>query len=151
VEEPSLHTTFLDLNLQLNGPTIKTSTFQKSMNQYLYIPPLSSHPPSCLKGLISGELHRYFIQNDTEDFEKMLVKFITRLTNRGHKLKDLTPLFLQAAATLNSNDMPKPVQEDSSTLYINWTYHPKGLQQTDLRKALETSFIPCPTTTCKLP
>ena len=140
VEEPSLKTTFLDLNLQLNGPTNKTSTFQKSMNLYLYIPPLSSHPPSCLKGLISGELCRDLTQNNKEDSEKMLVKFIARLTDRGHKLEHLTPLFLQAAAALNKTDIQQSSQEDSSTLYINWTYHPKGLQRTDLRKAFEKSF-----------
>jgi hypothetical protein len=128
VEEPSLKTTFLDLNLQLNGPTTKTFTFQKSMNLYLYIPPLSSHPPSCLKGLISGELCRYLTQNDKEDFEEMLVKFITILTDRGHKLEHLTPLFLQVAAALNKTDIQQSSQEDSSMLYINWTYHPKGLQ-----------------------
>jgi hypothetical protein len=28
----------------LTGSTITTSTFEKTMNLYLYIPPLSSHP-----------------------------------------------------------------------------------------------------------
>jgi len=49
VEEPSLHTNFLDLSLHLNGSTITTSTYQKSMNLYLYIPPSSSHPPQLPK------------------------------------------------------------------------------------------------------
>jgi len=140
VEEPSLHTNFLDLSLHLNGSTITTSTYQKTMNLYLYIPPSSSHPPSCLKGLITGELRRYFLQNNPEDFEKILIKFIGRLTERGHKLQDITPLLLQAAATIDRETMPKNAQEDSATLYVNWTYHPNGLQRIDLRRAFNASF-----------
>jgi hypothetical protein len=56
IETPSNSTVFLDLNLKLEGGTIQTSTYQKSLNLYLYILPNSAHPPICLKGLISGEL-----------------------------------------------------------------------------------------------
>jgi hypothetical protein len=140
VEEPSLHTNFLDLSLHLNGSTITTSTYQKNMNLYLYIPPSSLHPLSCLKGLITGKLRRYFLQNNSEDFEKILIKFIGRLTDRGHKLQDITPLLLQAAVTIDRENIPKNTKEDSSTLYINWTYHPNGLQRTDLCRAFNTSF-----------
>jgi hypothetical protein len=56
IESPSNKTTFLDLNLELKNCKIQTSTFQKALNLYLYIPPNSTHPPSCLKGLISGEM-----------------------------------------------------------------------------------------------
>jgi len=100
----------------------------------------TNHPPSCLKGLITGEVRRYFLQNNSEDFEKILIKFIGRLTDRGHKLQDITPLLLQAAATIDRETIPKNTQEDSSTLYVNWTYHPNGLQRTDLRSAFNSSF-----------
>jgi len=56
IEEPSTHTTFLDLNIDIKGPSVIFSTFQKPLNLYLYLPPLSAHPSSCLKGLITGEL-----------------------------------------------------------------------------------------------
>jgi len=56
VETPSHHTVFLDLNLQMIDNKIHTNTFQKALNLYLYIPPRSAHPPSCLKGLVTGEL-----------------------------------------------------------------------------------------------
>jgi hypothetical protein len=55
-ETPSKKTVFLDLELDLYNSSVRTRTFQKEMNLYLYIPPLSAHPPSCLKGLITGEL-----------------------------------------------------------------------------------------------
>lgn len=67
-EEPSTKTTFLDLNVTLNKSTLTTSTLQKSMNLYLYIPPLSLHPSSCFKGLIHGELQHYCIQNNKDEF-----------------------------------------------------------------------------------
>jgi len=56
VETPSHHTVFLDLNLQMIDNKIHTNTSQKALNLYLYIPPRSAHPPSCLKGLVTGEL-----------------------------------------------------------------------------------------------
>jgi hypothetical protein len=46
--------TFLAFNIQKKGSSIVTSTFQKSMNLYLYTP-LSSHPSSCFKGLIASK------------------------------------------------------------------------------------------------
>jgi hypothetical protein len=76
IEEPSHKTVFLDLNIQLVKATNLTSTYQKGLNIYLYIPPLSAHPPSCLKGLIAGETRHYWIQNSPEDFQSILTKFI---------------------------------------------------------------------------
>jgi hypothetical protein len=84
-EKPTKATVFLDLNIKILQSKIHTSTFQKSLNLYLYIPPKSAHPPSCLKGLISGELRRYWFQNSPEDFKKILIKFMEQLVNRGHR------------------------------------------------------------------
>jgi hypothetical protein len=98
IEEPFLKTTFLDLNISIEKGAIITST----MNLYLYIPPSSAHPPSCLKGLIAGELRHYFIQNNREGFEGMLTKFIHRLLDRGHSLDNILPILLQAATNLDN-------------------------------------------------
>jgi hypothetical protein len=69
-ERPSSKTVFLDLNIYIQQSRIMTSTFQKKLNLYLYIPPHSAHPPSCLKGLINGELLRYWTQNpNPNDFQ----------------------------------------------------------------------------------
>jgi hypothetical protein len=40
VEEPTSSINFLDLNISIIGSSIHTSTFQKPLNLYLYIPPL---------------------------------------------------------------------------------------------------------------
>lgn len=51
---------FLDLlTLTIENGKIITYTFQKSMNHYLYIPPISAHPTSCFKGLIVGNFLRF--------------------------------------------------------------------------------------------
>jgi len=100
IEDPSRSTVFLDLNISIQNSRIVTKTLQKATNLYLYLPPNSAHPPSCLKGLISGELRRYWLQNGAEDFQDILHKFIHPLTQQGHKLEDLIPIFQQAAAQL---------------------------------------------------
>jgi hypothetical protein len=61
---------FLDLDIKLENGIISMETYQKSINLYLYIPTSSVHPPSCFKGLICGELRRYWLQNTPENFIK---------------------------------------------------------------------------------
>jgi len=142
VEEPTTKTVFLDFNIQLKGSSILTSTYQKTMNLYLYTPPLSAHPPSCFKGLIAGELQWYWVQNNPRDFKRILVKFITGLTERGHSLQSLIPVIKNAATNLQKNKQ-RPntgIQDTNKTLYIHWKYHPSGLQNTDIRQAYNSTL-----------
>jgi hypothetical protein len=127
--------------LQISNLKICTKTFQKDMNLYLYIPARSAHPPSCLKGLIMGETRRYWIQNNKADFTTILAKFIQRLTERGHKLEDLAPLFNQAAAALDTNILRQSQQnsdKNDRTIFLHWEYHPKGIKRPVLRKLFDT-------------
>ncbi len=133
IEGPSRRTNFLDLDISIKDNVITTSTFQKAMNLYMYIPPLSAHPPSCFKGLIAGELRRYYLQNNTEDFKEILTKFIGRLLDRGHNIEDISPLLLQAANNLDRQPINRATDTGQSTLYIHWTHHPKGPQRRDIR------------------
>ncbi len=142
IESPSNKTTFLDLNLELKNCKIQTSTFQKALNLYLYIPPNSAHPPSCLKGLISGEMRRYWIQNDPQNFESILTKFIIRLTERGHNLHDLLPLLKHAAVQLKNHHTQQRHKDKPNTLYIHQRYHPNGLQRTDIRALYNATLKP---------
>jgi hypothetical protein len=60
VIEKSLFPNYLfRLYIYIKISKIVTATFQRDLNLYLYLPPLSAHPPSCLKGLFNGELYRY--------------------------------------------------------------------------------------------
>jgi hypothetical protein len=61
LEDCTTSTNFLDLQINIINDIndkIQTTTFQKELNLYLYIPPTSAHPSSCFKGLITGELVR---------------------------------------------------------------------------------------------
>jgi hypothetical protein len=104
------------------------------MNLYLCIPPLSAHPPSCFKGLIAGELWCYWLQNNPDDFQKMLCKFNDRLLDRGHTLANIAPILTQAAATIDRKLIsPSPnLNPTNDTLFIHREFHPKDLQQQDI-------------------
>jgi hypothetical protein len=137
IESPSYQMHFLDLNITLSRSKMSTSTYQKEMNLYLYIPPKSAHPPSCFKGLIHGELQRYWNQNNPTDFQNIVTNFIQRLVERGgHTIEDITPLLLQAASHLNPTTTITSPQNnsDEDTLYIHWEHHPHGIQRRDLRQ-----------------
>ncbi len=128
-------TVFLDLNIYIKNSRIITTTFQKDLNLYLYLPPLSAHPPSCLKGLINGKLCRYWTQNTThEDFQDVLTKFIARLLDRGHMITALAPMLLQAAACLDHVSVTNINDASSKTLYVHWPYHPNRLKWQKIRQ-----------------
>ncbi len=76
---------------------------------------------------------------NSRDFQDILIKFIGRLLDRGHMLKDLTLLLLQAASAINKHIAPQPDNDNSSTLYLHWTYHPNGLQWQDLHRTFDTT------------
>jgi len=142
IENPTKKTIFLDLNIELLKSRITTSTFQKSLNLYLYIPPNSAHPPSCLKGLISGEVRQYWLQNSPKNFELILTKFLERLVDRGHKIQNLAPLFLDLAAALDNPILNTQPVTTSKTLYIHWPFHPNCLKRGDIRNAFKTTLQP---------
>jgi hypothetical protein len=130
VEIPSTSTNFLDLTIKIKDNKIVTTTYQKSFNLYLYIPPLSAHPSSCIKGLITGEIYRYWLQNtELDDFINMTNNFILHLIQRGHQLHQLLPMLHTAAANIdniNTRSTNAKVNDDN-TLYIHWRHHPSNI------------------------
>ena len=58
---------FLDITLTMQDNTIQTTLFEKSINQYLYIPPGSAHPPRVLLGLVHGNILRIYCLCSTEE------------------------------------------------------------------------------------
>ena len=81
---------FLDLALSLDGDyaqsgLVQINLHQKAMNQYLYIPPFSSHPPHTFPAFIQAELARYKrICTNPADFDASAVTFSQRLRARGY-------------------------------------------------------------------
>jgi len=134
VEDLTTSTTFLDLTIQIIDHKIHMSTLQHDLNLYLYIPPTSAHPTTCFKGLIIGELLRYWNQNSSQnDFITITNKFISCLLQRGHLLKDLIPKLRVAVATIdnithNTQEHTNHNKPDES-LYIHWQFHPKDINK----------------------
>jgi len=134
-QEPSKKTLFLNLESELHNSSITTRTFQKKMNLYLYIPPLSAYPPGCLKGLITGESCHYWLQNNQMEFQNILCKFIERLTERGHTLENLKPILEQAALHLDRHFQQPvhPAASNENAIFLHRTYHPYGPGRSTIR------------------
>ncbi len=131
------------MNVTIKHSTITTSTDQKPLNLYLYIPPRSAHPYSCLKGLIKGELNRYWLQNQPADFQDLVTQFLIQLYNRGHTIEQLSPIFSRAASPVESNQHRSQNKvENDDTLYLHWEHHPNGLQRKTLRQIYNTILHP---------
>ena len=103
------------------------------MNLYLYLPRDSAHPPGALKGLIVGNLLRYWKQNTyIEDYIYITTMFLHRLIARGYTLEELHPLFVTASEHIiykeRSLAAPKPSilpvsptdQRGSDTLFFSY-------------------------------
>jgi hypothetical protein len=152
---------FLDLNLTINNGRILTRTFQKSMNLYLYIPPISAHPTSCFKGLIVGNFLRFRKQNNDENFCILLRNFAHHLLARGHSLKAIRKIF-RNAANLTDNKRLLPIRSPVDTppaadpttplpdptianrsLYLHWEYHPSGIKREQLREIFKSTLADC--------
>jgi hypothetical protein len=73
---------------------------------------------------LQGEIFRYWVQNNPDNFTKLQSKFIKRLVARGHSIGQLTPLLLQGAENLISKHKNKVDEDDRKTLFIHWTFHP---------------------------
>jgi hypothetical protein len=50
-----------------------------------------------------GELRRYWVQNNPDDYQKILCKFIERLLERGHTLEGIAPILKQTAMLLDAS------------------------------------------------
>ncbi|MFN9980105.1 MAG: hypothetical protein ACK53Y_09340, partial [bacterium] len=100
-------------------------------------------PNSCFKGLITGEILRYWLQNsNTEDFIHITSLFIQRLIQRGHTISNITPI-LRTAAALIDNDRTRPTTEKNSnnnTLFIHWKHNPNNIDRSIIRTIYNNSL-----------
>jgi hypothetical protein len=139
-EPPSMQVDFLDLTILIgNDRRICTKTFQKEMNLFLYIPPISSHSPSVLNGLIFGQLRRFWLQNTlTSDFIRCAHAFYNHLLARGHDSVNIQRLFLLAAARLDHPMTLTPAKRlDATTerpVFLHVEYHPRQIERLEIQK-----------------
>ena len=131
-QELSTSVDFLDLTLTISGGKITSKTFQKKMNLYLYIPPASAHPASCIKGTIYGLIRRYYAQNTNYlDCVKMIKLLYRRLLARGWKSDTIRPLVMEACTTIeskikqSSTTVPPTATctQDENRLFIHLVFH----------------------------
>jgi hypothetical protein len=98
---------YLDLTISISYlDKIQFKLYQKEINKYLYIPPMSNHPKSLLSNIIIQELKRYCLYCSLNtDYLEVAKKFRTRLLNRGYTEDFLSPLFenIPSRQTLLSN------------------------------------------------
>ena len=88
---------FMDMLLSIEGGKIVSTIYEKPLALNLYIPPSSSHPPGVTTGLVMGQVLRYFqLCSDGKEINDILNVFMDRLIARGHKHRDLVPLFDRA-------------------------------------------------------
>ena len=98
--DASHHAVFLDVNIALRSdasghPRIHYWTYQKPLNRYSYITPMSSHPRSTLRGFIFGELKRYArLSSSPILYQFTKDKFYTRLLARGYSRSFLDSIFV---------------------------------------------------------
>jgi hypothetical protein len=137
----SFSAVFLDLNIKLGAERrLVTSTYQKPMNLYLYIPPRSAHPPGVLKSVVYGNLRRFKLQNSNpNDYIKVSTHFAERLIARGHNKTLVRDLFMEAASDLDQAHRHNRRQchdaEPSNTLFFHQEYHPRGVPRRAIREA----------------
>jgi hypothetical protein len=153
VDKPSHMVNFLDLTIDVTitiQPTgqITTTTFVKPMNLHLYIPPKSAHPHGVLKSLIFSNLQRYWLQNTfRHDFVRISADFYKHLLNQGYTPVQLTPIFEEAAAAIQSKRLRaaqkgKALWNTANTmptddLFLHWDYHPRDIG----RSAIHQIFV----------
>ena len=85
---------FLDLQLINLDGKIHFHLFQKELNKYAYLTPLSCHPRATIHGFIKGELIRIMRSSSTiYYYEKFRDLFLIRLLQRGYTFKVLNNIF----------------------------------------------------------
>jgi hypothetical protein len=145
-DPPSDRAIFLDLDISINtNNIIETKTYQKPMNLYLYIPPISAHPVGCLRGLVFGNLRRFWIQNThREDYISVARHFAERLIERGHPAHTIETLFMEAAKRFDETAKHPPtipavdnadslLNPDPAQYYFHLEYHPRGIPRKEIR------------------
>jgi hypothetical protein len=139
-EPPSTTVDFLDLTIRIGDDRrIKTKTFQKEMNLFLYIPAISSHAPSVLQGLIFGQLRRFWLQNsDPDDYVHCTNAFYHQLLARGHDDVTIRDLFQLAAGRLDQPKTLTPATRDGTTsesqVFLHAEYHPRQIDRLEIQK-----------------
>ena len=116
------------------------------MNLYLYIPPHSCHPPGVTKGLIYGAVDRAkHLCSDRKDQRHHILETLQRLERRGHKYRDLIPIFNNAIKECFNNKTSKPStrkrSKQAGSLYLHLPFNPVDPPSKLLQKAFQDNIL----------
>ena len=112
---------FLDLTISIspkrsaNGNhRLSHTIYQKPINNYQYIPYLSSHQPHTLYNFILNEFKRYcLLCSKHADFHSIAANFIQRLLNRGYPISLITKALLTLPSRTHLLDSLKQRKTDT--------------------------------------
>ena len=133
ISVPTRSVDYMDLTVHVRNGRIYTDLYEKELNLYLYIPPLSAHPPGTISGLVLGNCYRiHTLVTRTTDRNRHLRAFYQRLLHRGYKSGTIDPLFRRAATaakeraatavtTIAERTNP-PI--DERPIFFHLKYHP---------------------------
>jgi len=145
IEKPTTTIDFLDLTLTINNGRVTSKTYQKSMNLYLYIPPMSAHPRNCIRGTIYGLINRYYAQNTyRKDYVHFVRRLYTHLLERGWTHEYLSTTIIEASRVIEKrgNNLHPPTtpptnttteDEEENRLFIHLQYHPDDIPRQRVR------------------
>ena len=143
IEEPSNQGIFLDLVISISPEgTVSTKTYQKPMNLYLYLLPSSAHQKNTMKGVIFGELKRYYWQcTDKKDYVDVARLFFQRLLERGWEFDIIRPWFEDANKKVcNPPQVSETTttDEDDNNIYLKLgSFHPRYIPSRTCQKIYE--------------
>jgi len=130
---------FLHMMIAIVNDRIKTRTFQKAINLYLYLPPSSAHTRGVIKGMIYGLMSCYKAQNThRRDYIFFTTLLFRRLLARGWQREVIYPTFIDAAERLE-RPRPQPNAKTSDndemrrTLFFHLQYHPYDVSWCEIR------------------
>ena len=145
--KPKKSMNFLDLHVWINGNRICTSTYQKEISKFPYIPGNSAHPAGLAKGLVCGLMERYWKQNSYKrDFQKFVSLLFERLIARSHKREDTVKVFKWASAKIkgklrgqveDDNQVIKKSSVSNKNLFFHLKYHPKDISRQKIQDIYE--------------
>ena len=134
---------YLDVTVSIYEGKIHFDLFEKALNLYLYIPPLSAHPPGVLTGMVMGNCHRiYSLVSNTDDQRRHLTNFFNRLIRRGYNRGTLLPLFQRAALRARTGISQTKVHrhKEAGPTFYHLQYHPNDPTSSTLQHHWKNEF-----------
>lgn len=135
---------FLDIVITVkDNNCIHTTLFEKDLNLYLYIPPMSAHTPRLLTSLVRGHFYRLArLCSDQTDRRQRITALYTRLLRRGYTAPILRHVFTSSASIFDPPPSVIPAQPDPP-LFLHATYQPPDNRQ-DIRRLFQITFVSPP-------